>query len=718
MSERINKLAAQVYDQDIVPPLTPVEYDPLDLALPEAIRNGKRIAEFIRAQTVYLTDSNRFTGMMRFGGAGVPGDVFTRSGHTRFDEAKKHFYAWVSDPDKLQHYCENLVTFEWQHSAPDYRTILEKGLEDVFTRIAFYREKYRYDKEKAEFLEALELACKGVAAWAVKCAEVHEKAAESCADPVRKVELAALAAACRKVPMKPAESFYEGLHCILFCFYFLPDSIGTIDRYLIDLYKQDLAKGILTRDEAKELLQEFFIHISAFTPYSSSNGDRSAECHFAIGGYNEYHEDGFNELSRLIVEALMEIDTRRPSISLRWTAKTSFETLKFMMDCERNDKNKRIAFCSDEPRLKSLMENCGLPYGEAIRYTMVGCNEPAFPGMLWMGGCTSNIVRSLTNTLYNRTEEVCACETFEDFFAIYCEELKKDIDQIIRYINLFNDMRAQDNSILSCFMLEGCIESGTSATRGGCKNKVGGTNIMGQTCVIDSLSIIKQFVYDEKCTDMAHLIEVMRNNWENDEDLHNAILKDGRFFGNSDPLSDEMARRFTTELHRNLKGRRLKNGAHILIGSLTGYNPHYACYGAMTEATPDGRYRGEPYMVGTGQASGKDRKGIPALLKSVAQMDPTAICTGPVVVNLLLDEVLIRNDEYFDKVCRMIETYFKLGGIHVQLNYVSKEELLAARKAPEQYRSLKVRVSGFSASFVGLADELQDEILNRTAQKG
>ena len=718
MSERITKLAEEIRRRDIVPCSTIVEYDPMDLALSEAVRNGKRIAEYIRAQTVYLTDSNRFTGMMRFGAAGVPGDVFTRAGHTHFAKATRHFYAHVTNQNWRDLYRENLVVFEWQHSAPDYRTILEKGMEDVLARIDFYKEQYRYDREKSEFLKGTGLVCRGILDWSEKCAAAHEKAAERCEDPARKAELTALAEICRKVPRRPAKTFYEGLHCILFCFHFLPDSIGTIDRYLEKLYTRDLERGTLTRDEAKELLQEFFIYISAFTPYTSDNGDRSAECHFAIGGYNEFHEDGFTDLSRLIVEALMEIDTRRPSISLRWTEKTPFETLKFMLDCERNDKNKRIAFCNDEPRIRSLMENCGFSYSDAIRYTMVGCNEPAFPGALWLGGCSTNIVRSLTNTLYGRTEEVIACKNFEEFFAIYQQELEKDVDRILWYVDAFNDMRAGDINVLSSFLLEGCIESGTSPTRGGCKNKIGGFNIMGQTCVIDSLSVIKQFVFEEKRTDMAHLIEVMRNNWESDEALHGEILREGRFFGNSDPLSDGIARRFSEELHRIVKDRRLKNGARILIGTLTGYNPHYARYGAMTEATPDGRYRGEAYMVGTGQAGGKDRKGTPALLRSVAQMDPKKICTGPVVCNLLLDEVLIRNDEYFDKVCRMIETYFRRGGIHVQLNYVSKEELLAAKKAPEQYQSLKVRVSGFSASFVGLANELQDEILNRTAQKG
>ena len=724
MTERVINLAKQIRQEDIVPQPVKVEYDPLDMALPEAILNAKRIVEFILAQPVYLTDTNRFTGMMRFGAAGVPGDVFTRAGHRNIHLAAEKFYAWsqaVNDhdnPNWQEKYQENLVCLEWQHSAPNYRYIIENGIEGSLEKINYYKQQYRFDKERYEFLEAEEMVCNGILVWAEKCADAHAAAAESCTDPVRKAELQRLADACRKVPRKPAESFYEALHCIIFCFQFLPDSVGTIDRTLYPLYIRDLEQGKITREEAKDLLGEIFVHFSAFTPYTSSNADRSAECHFAIGGYTDRGEDGFTDLSRLMVEALMELDTRRPSMSLRWNRKTPYEVLKFMLDCERHDPNKRFAFVNDEPRIKALMDICGMTFSDAVKYTMVGCNEPSFPGTVWFGGCTSNIARSMTNTLYNRTEDILQAENFEEFYEIYRQELEKDIDRILFYEDAFNDIRAKDINVLSAFLLDGCIENGKSPTQFGCEKKIGGMNIMGITCVIDSLSMIKQFVFDEKRTTMAHLVETLKNNWESDPDLRTEILKTGKFFGNNDPLSDGMARRFTTELYNITKPRRMKCGAKILIGTLAGYNPHHMRYGSMTPATPDGRYDGEGFMVGVGQAQGKDRKGLLPLMKSVAQMDPTGILNGPNVCNMMIDEALIRNDAYFENVCRMIESYFKLGGLHVQLNYVSKEILQEARKAPEKHPNLKVRVSGFSANFVGLNEKIQEEIICRTNKKG
>lgn len=706
--ERVRALAQLVHTRDLLAPSCPVEYDPFDLSLPEPIMNAKRITEYILAQPVYLTEGNRFTGMLRLNAAKAPGDVFTRLNHPHFAQAYDAFY---------RKYVDDLVTFEWQHSSPDYKTILEKGVEGKLRSIELAKKQYRFDREKTEFLEAVEIVCRGVIAWSEKCAQAHEEAARTCEDPVRRRELETLAAICRRVPRQSARSFYEGLQCILICFQFLPDSVGTIDRALQSLYDQDIASGVLTREQAKTLVAEFYVHLSNYTPAGTANADRSAECHFAIGGYTEKGEDGFTDLSRLLVEALMAIDTRRPSISLRWTKKTPFKVLRFMLDCERHDPNKRFAFVNDEPRIQALTDICGLNYSDAVRYTMCGCNEPAFPGVMWLGGCTVNGVRSLVNTLYLRAQEAAACATFDAFYALYLQELAADVDQILDYANRFNAVRAKDCNVLSAFLLDGCIENGTSPTQFGCRTKIGGFSLMGLTCMIDSLSMIKQFVFDEKRTTLAHLIETLRDDWQCDEALHTEILKTGRFFGNNDPLSDGMARRLTSDLYAMLKGRRLDCGASILIGTLAGYNPHHMKYGAMMPATPDGRRAGEGLMVGVGQYSGKDRKGLLPLMQSVAQMDPHGILCGPTVCNMLIDEALIRNDAYFESVCRMIEQYFHLGGLHVQLNYVSKEELLAARRAPEKYASLKVRVSGYSASFINLPTEHQDEIIRRTVKK-
>ena len=711
MTPRIAMRAEYVKTHDVYPAPVHVEYPASLEQLPEASRVAAKFDIYMKAQTVETSLDGLLTGHFRFDGS-FPSELFGRVGHKAFNEIVYPYY-----------YCrpkENLATFEWQHSTPDYSYVIRHGIRGYLDRIAASREKHADDAEALDFLSALESACRTIIGWANKCADGCEEAAKTAEEP-RKSELLAMRDNLRRVPEHLASSFYEGVQALFLCFEFLPDSIGTIDRYLSALYDADIKSGALTRERAKEYLQDLFIRLQSHTTLGNLNRTRGGECHFAIGGYLPDGSDGFCDLSRLIVESVMELPLDIPQISLRRTAKTPREVLRFMMDCERNDAHKRIAFVNDDPRIKGFMNNVGVSYEDAVNHTMVGCNEPAFQGSVWMGGCTSNLARSLETTLYDRADEVLRCKTFDEFFTLYKRELLSDVAKICEYEDYFNELRAKDVNVVSSLFLEGCIENAKSATRGGCRIRVSGTNTMGLVCVIDSLSVIRQFVYDEKTVSMQTLLDALKANWEGYEDLHTMIMKKAKFFGNHEAVSDEVASRLTSTLHAYLSRRRLSvrgEEYRVLLGNLTGYHPHYAWFGANTKATPDGRYDGDAFMVGIGQTGGKDRNGLTALLSSVALFDPNGIYCGPTVTNVLLDEALIRNDAYFEKTVDMVEAYFKMGGLHIQLNYVTKEELLAAREHPETYASMKVRVSGFSGVFVTLREEIQNDIIARTEIKG
>ena len=149
-----------------------------------------------------------------------------------------------------------------------------------------------------------------------------------------------------------------------------------------------------------------------------------------------------------------------------------------------------------------------------------------------------------------------------------------------------------------------------------------------------------------------------------------------------------------------------------------GYNEHHKWFGEKTRATPDGRHSGEPLKFAIGQSEGKDREGLAALLNSVARLDENAVSCGSTVTNFYLDKQLITKNDYFEKTVDMLETYFKNGGVHFQLTYVSKEDLLSAQKNPDDYRNLRVRVTGFSDYFVKLKRSIQDDVIERTVKNG
>ena len=705
MNERIRKLTEETVKGNMFVNPVKTEYDRCDYFLSPVKMSCKRVCEYILNQEPLIVEESCFTGVITFDGS-VEGDIFTRTGHKNFSVACRLFYNKPID---------KLVTFEWQHSAGDFGKIINRGLKGIKEDIELSKKNHAENEKAIEFLETQTDFCNTVIAWAHKCSDRAAATAEKTNNADYKRNLTNLSKGLKKVPENKAESFFEAVLSLYLCFSFVPDSIGLIDRYLYPYYKSDIEGGVLTEEDAKAYLQELFLMLQSKTPLESPNFYRGGESHFCIGGYLENGEDGFNEFSRLIVDSLMELPTWIPQISLRWTEKTPHEVLRYMLDCERKDPNKRIAFVNDTPRIKGLMKYNNISYEEAVNYTMIGCNELALPGAIVFGFDQMNILRSVENTFFNRSNDIINAENFDDFFNIYKEELFNDLQKADEICVGLQNIRNRDTNIVSNIFINGCIENAKNISPESARFLSVGI-LIGLPNVIDSLSVTKQFVFDKKHCSMSELVSAVKSNWEGYENLRALIMNEGYFFGNDDECSNKIANRlFETLAEWNDTHYYL--GKKRMFGNLVGYNEHNKFFGNSTKATPDGRFDGDMLTFGIGQGGGKDREGLTALLNSVAKCDPYSVLTGPSVTNIMLDEQLIKKDESFEKLVYMFETYFKMGGTHFQLTYVSKEDLISAQKEPEKYKNLRVRVSGFSDYFVLLNRGLQDDILLRTEKR-
>ncbi len=704
MNKRIESLLQKTIAGEMYVYPVKTDYDRCDLFLSPVKMSGKRVCEYIKNQEPLIFPESCFPGIITFDGS-VEGNVFNRNGHKNFAIASENFYNKPVD---------NLLTFEWQHSAGDFGKIINIGINGIKDNIKKSTEIHKDNANAIEFLETQTDICDSIIEWAKKCSKKAIMISKSISDKTYKRNLKRLSMSLKNVPENPASNFYEAILSLCICFGLLPDSIGLIDRYLYPFYKSDIDRDILSKEEAAEYLQELFLMIQGRTHISSDRFYRGGESHFCVGGYLENGEDGFNELSKLIVDSLIELPTWIPQISLRWTPKTPHEVLRYMMDCERKDSNKRIAFVNDEPRIKGLMKYTGLSYKRAVNYTMIGCNEIALPGGIVFGFDPMNIVRCVQNTFFNRSNDIIKAKTFDEFYDIFQEEMFKDLYEADKIGLGFQTIRSRDCNLVSNMLIDGCIENAKSVTQGGTDTYIAVGLLIGISNVIDSLSVTKQLVFDEKQITMKQLIEALQNNWNSFEELREYILKKGVFFGNDEACSNDIAHRFFKSLDKWNDGNNYLR-KKLVFGNLVGYNQHHKFFGDNTKATPDGRFDGDMISFGIGQSEGKDRNGLTALLSSVAKCDTYSILTGPSVTNILLDEQLVKNDENFEKLVYLFETYFKMGGTHFQLTYVSKEELINAKKSLDKYKNLRVRVSGFSDYFVFLNEGLQDEIIQRTA---
>lgn len=706
MNNRIKKLTDKTLNGEMYALPKTTEFDREDLFLSKQQMESKRICEYIMNQEPVLFEYSKMTGFFQFDGS-VVGDIFRRSGHKNFERLKEDF---------LLKPVENLSTCEWQHATADYQKVLDIGIAGIINDIDDSLTKHKKDEE-IEFLYAIKDVANTLIKWAHKCSEKALLLSENVKNTEYSENLKTLSKALLNVPENRPTSFYEAVLSIYICFSADPDSVGTLDRYLYPFYKSDIESGKLTKEEAKEYLQELFLMLQSATHKDSRNFTRGGESHFCIGGYLPNGDDGFNELSRLIIESLMELPTWIPQVTLRWTKKTPREVLRFMMDCERKDPNKRIAFQNDEKRIKCYTEICGFSFEEAVGYTTVGCNEPAFLGAITGSNSKVNFARSMETIFHSKYEEILKARNFDEFFEIFTAELFSDLEKAYSYDDKYNSVRARDINYISSLFFRGCIEKAMSATRGAGKTGIASPMCIGIPNVIDSLIIVKQFVFDDRFITMEQLVQALHSNWKGYEELREVILRKGDFFGNDTERSNYVAQRLYQSLYEFLKDKTNIFGYHWLVGDLLGYNIHHKWFGDNTKATPDGRFSGDMLKFGIGQSEGKDKNGITALLNSVAKLDPNGIGCGSTVTNITIDEQLIKNDEYFEKTVDMFETYFKNGGVHFQLTYVSKEDLINAQRTPDDYKNLRVRVTGFSDYFVKLNEALQDDIIERTTQR-
>jgi len=703
MNERIAKLTELTLSASGEMYVTPVptKFDRMDMFLPEHARNAKQICEYILNQEPKLTEYSAMTGFFNFDGS-VIGELFNRKGHKHTCETLDKFY--------LKH-IENLSSMDWQHGTSDYRKVLEIGVCGITEEIASSIARHT-DPEKKEFLAAVKEIADCLCAWIERCSHKALAFSQTVENAEYKQNLEKLSASLGNLSKNPPSNFYEAVLTIYICFSMNPDSFGTLDRYLSKFYFKDIASGELTREQAKIYLQELFLMVQAATPRHSSNFTKGGQSHFCVGGRDANKQDCYNELSQLIIESLVELPTYIPQVTLRWTNDTPKDAFKQVLIYERNDKNKRIAFTNEDKRIEAYTKICGFPYEEAVNYTLVGCNEPAMLGGMCASSSHGNLAHAIEWVIHHRSEEVVNAKSFDEFYAVFKDQLYQDLDKIYYYDDMYNLQRAKDINYVSCLFLNGCIESGKSPTQGGVNYAVSTIMYLGNVTAIDSLSIVKQFVFDEKILSLSELIDALQANWEGYEELRTMILKKGHFFGNDDDTSNYVAKRFYDDLYEYVKNKRTVFGYPVLMGDHTGYPLHFQWFGENTAATPDGRRSGEPLTYGISQSNQKAKAGLTALMNAISKFDPHGISSAT-VTNFNLDESYLRNEESFEKTVDMLEAYLKTGGMQFQLNYLNKEDLLAAKANPEQYQSLRVRVTGYSDFFTNLKEPVQDSIIRR-----
>ncbi len=652
--------------------------------------------------------------------------------------------------------AEGNMTSGDAHLAVDNEKILRLGMSGLIDEVRHYRAENDVSTfeglKKEQFYKAVEIVLLAIQEHMVSYAELAAKMAQEESRPERRAELETIASNCRHVAYHAPETFWQALQLSYFVQLMLQIesnghsvSFGRMDQFLNRFYVHDIDGGCLEKAFALELLQSCWLKLLEVNKirsgaHSKASAGSPLYQNVCIGGQrlnvNGEAEDAVNPLSWVILESCGQLRSTQPNLSVRYHAGLNQEFLMGCIDVIQCGFG-MPAFNNDEIVIPEFIK-LGIEKEDAYNYASIGCIETAIPGK-WGYRCTGmsfiNFARILLAALDEGIDATSGkaflphekslakgnFENFEQVFSSWADQIRyytrKSIE-IDTVVDTVLEQQAQD--IFCSSLVDCCLERGKTVKEGGAKyDWVSGLQV-GIANLGNSLAAIKHLVFDHAQISQPELAKALAEDFEGteNEQLRQRLINFAPKYGNDDDAVDtllaEAYQVYIDELEQfvNTRHGRGPVGGKYYAGtsSISANVP----FGASTMATPDGRKAKTPLAEGASPASGSDRLGPTAVYNSVGKIQVNKILGG-VLLNQKLSPATIASETDKRKLSMLLRTFFNHHkGWHVQYNIVSRETLLAAKKNPEQYRDLVVRVAGYSAFFTALSPDAQDDIIART----
>jgi len=615
------------------------------------------------------------------------------------------------------------------HVVPGYRRVLKMGFrgiermaEEGLMKLKETDENY---EQRKDFYESVVVAARAVCEYANRYAELAMKMAENAAE-TRKAELLEIAERVRRVPALPPRTFMEAIQSVWMTNVVMEMSYGEgnifsqgrVDQYLYPYYAADLAEGRITYDEALETIEEYLVKLSSVVIAGQNN--------ITIGGLDKYGNDATNDVSYMFLEAISNVKSLLCTLSIRISSKTHRNFLKRTLEAFKYTAGMAI---HNDDILVPQLNNTGYSLEDARDYSLVGCVEPMGTGndfsytagnavqisiILNMALNEGRTILSGNKTIGAKTPPAETFKSFEDVKKAFVDQLKFAIDLCVKKAEIKDKTFAEylPSPLLSS-SIEGCLESGMDATRNGAKYNNNPMGSQGLATVTDSLAAIRWAVFEEKLVTMEELVNHMNKNFRGAEELREKLRNKAPKYGNGDERTDELAKSVANtlcEITRKYKARGGDGTYHnCLISSGT-----QIMEGKTLGATADGRLLGEPVSNGISPANGTEKNGLTMALRSIAYATAEPLLTNGTTMNIRLNPSILQTDEGLEQFTSIVEAYLEIGGRELQINPISSETLRDAQAHPEKYPELSVKVTGYSARFIEITKELQDDIIART----
>jgi formate C-acetyltransferase len=631
------------------------------------------------------------------------------------------------------------------HTIPDFSRAVRLGLRAVVDD-ARRRGAAASDDRSRTFYAAIAEAMEGVIAYSRRLADRADDLAAAEADPVVRAELRELAEIHRRVPESPARSFREGLTTVWVCWIAVhlenPNvglSLGRLDQLLWPLYRDDVKAGALDPPRAVELVSCLWLKIGDHVPTIADAGEQlfggtGSNQAITIGGVDADGKDAVNELTYVLLRATELMRLRDPNLNARYAQGVNPQKYLRRVAEVNVTTGATPAVHNDRAAIAALTAR-GDTLAQARDYGIVGCVEPVSAGRAYTHSAAImlNLTSVLELTLFNgrhrhtgldelislETGEPATFTTFDRLRAAFAAQASWIVDRA----TALNDALGRTHQeyyptpILSA-LFEGPMEKGRDLVEGGAEINASGATIIGMADVADSLSAIRQVVFDERAVTFADLLRALKQDYVGFEPLRLRLCDPARTpkYGNEDQRADGMVT-WVLELLDGLFGAKGNyRGGRYRVGYWTMTN--HAGFGRLMAATPNGRKARENFTSGFTAVSGVTPH-LTAVLNSAA-VQPARFLTSGIALNIKYAPERGDREAMLDRFAASIAGAFdpaggkRDGALEVQFNVTDHDTFRRAVADPDAYRELLVRVSGYTAYFKDLNPQMQKEIIDRT----
>ena len=621
------------------------------------------------------------------------------------------------------------------HLAVDYEQLLKIGLVGYEKRVRQLKAELDLcvpeNIDKYVFYKAVLIVIEAVKTYADRFSLLAQEMAEN-AQSHRKDELLEISNICSKVPYEPASSFKEAIQSVWFIQLILQIesnghslSYGRFDQYMYPYLKADLEKGVITDEEAVELLTNLWIKTLTINKVRSqahtfSSAGSPMYQNVTIGGQTPDKKDAVNKLSFLVLKSVAQTRLPQPNLTVRYYNGLNKEFLDECIEVMKLGTG-MPAFNNDEIIIPSFID-LGVKEEDAYNYSAIGCVETAVPGK-WGYRCTGmSYVTSGKRFVkgYGYFRDMKSFEELQDAWDKSIREITRLSVIVENAVDLASERDVPD--ILCSTLTQDCIGRGKTIKEGGAVyDFISGLQI-GIANMADSLAAIKKLVFEEKKITPQQLWDALQDDFMSEENqkIQSMLINEAPKYGNDDDYVDQLVVEaydsYINEIKKYPSTRYQRGPVGGIRYAGTSSISANVGQGYGTMATPDGRKAHTPLAEGCSPAHAMDKNGPTAVFKTVSKL-PTHEITGGVLLNQKVTPQMLATEENKEKLEMIIKTFFnRLHGYHVQYNVVSRETLIDAQKNPEKHRDLIVRVAGYSAFFNVLSRATQDDIIERTEQ--